>query len=191
MRVGLLALPLALLLSGCGDDGKLGSKGPKGSPPKAGGPMDAWDTSPSVVQTRASLASWARTRPGDVATWEVRVKDSPLVTRLTWKALSVEEGLVHFEVESTTRDAEGRVVSSAVSRDERHPAGAVTVLPEGLSKPFEPGEVAGKRLRQVRQQGPRVEGVIITVSDEVPFGGLIRHRNTGIDHVLVDFTRAP
>ena len=190
MRAGLLALSATLLLSGCGDDGKVGSKGPPAAP-RPGTGSEMWDTSPSVVQTRANLASWARTRPGDVATWEIRVKDSPLVTRLTWKALALEDGIVHYEVTSVTTDAAGRTVSSTTSREERHPAGAATVLPQGLDKPFEAGEVAGKRFRQVRQAGPRVDGIIITVSDQVPFGGLVRHRHSGIDQVLVDYAQAP
>ena len=67
--------------------------------PRSLRPRGARDPSPL---DRAGLASWARTRPGDTATWEIRVKGSPTVTRLTWKAVEIQDGIVRFEVDSTT-----------------------------------------------------------------------------------------
>ncbi len=191
MRPGLLVvISAALLLPGCGDDGKVAPRGPADGarPPSPSDAMASWETQPPVVQERANTNSWARTRPGDTATWEIRLTGSPMVTRLTWMAVAVEGGFLRFEVESTTTDGAGRVVSTAASRDERHAVGAEVSIPLGTAKPFELAEVGGTRIRQVRQAGPRPDGVIIAVSDQVPFGGLVRRREDGLDQVLVSFS---
>ncbi len=194
MRASPLALSALLgLLSACGDDGKVAPDGKPGAPlrkqrPDPTGPEEPPAQSPL---DRAGQASWARTRPGDTATWEIRVTGSPTVTRLTWRAVDTADGVVRFEVDSTTEDGEGRTLATAGSRDERHPAGIDPQLPTGVQKPFELGEVGGKRIRQIRHADPRVDGGIVTVSDQVPFGGLVRRRMQDVDQVLVAFEKAP
>jgi len=194
MRARLLALSVGLcLLAGCGDDGKVVPDAKPGAPVRKNR-KELVDPEEAATQTpldRAALASWAQTRPGDTATWEIRVKGSPAVTRLTWKAVEIQDGILRFEVDSTTVDGAGRTLATASSPDERHAVGVDPRLPQGVQKPFELGEVGGKRIRQIRQAGPRVDGIIITVSDQVPFGGLVRRRMSDVDQVLVAFEKAP
>jgi hypothetical protein len=133
--------------------------------------------------------TWAGTRVGDWATWEIRVDGSETVTRLTWRATKVDGPRVEYDVESRTTGPDGKVVASQEVRSV-HGGGFDAVRPRGTTpKHFVVGAV---RLEAVHHEYDAPNGkVSVWTSGDVPFHGLVESKGGGVEQTLVAFERGP
>lgn len=186
---------LVMGLVGCGDDGKTA---PRGAPAAPYGPAPAPDVetpppapapapTPPPAPTSDSVSTWAATRPGDWATWDLRVIGSDHVTKLTWRARSIDAAGVHYTVEARTLDVAG-ATKSLVASEEVHALGeraAGPGTPESIS-------AAGRTLSTQRRTS--TGGATPTTtwrSSEVPFSGLVKSVGADVEQLLVAFGRGP
>jgi hypothetical protein len=121
----------------------------------------------------------------------VRVTGSPVVATVTWRALRLDAGGVVYEIESTARDAGGRVLSTA--REEQRaaaagpPPGGATVV----SATPERVEAAGRALTTSKEvlRLPGGEETTVWRSGEVPFGVVRARGPGGVEQSLVAWGR--
>jgi hypothetical protein len=172
---------LGTLLSGCGDDGKVG-----------GPPAPEGDPSPAPPRrTAATPAVPADVRAGDVATWEVRVAGLPQVTTVTWRATRGEAGRVETTVESRTSERSGRLLAEA-SAPAPFAAGPLARA-DVVEETAEEVDVGGRALSALRRTLRLPSGdATVWWSAEVPFGGIVRARTPGgVEQDLVSWRRGP
>jgi hypothetical protein len=185
-RVGALVLAMVVATAAaCGDDGKVGAPG-SAATDGPGEPRPSPDSRPLPLPEPD-----ARARPGDVATWEVRVEGRPEVTTLTWRATRAADGGVETRVESRTAEASGRVLAetSSVVPFDAAPAPSGEVVSETTE-----AVAVGSRTLETARRALRVgEGeAVVWLSREVPFGGVVRAKTAGgVEQTLVSFRRGP
>ena len=190
MRRTLLATVLLTALGGCGDDGKTAPRGPPVAPagresppmpaPGASTPPPVEPAAPSGVRP-AAPSSWAATRVGDSATWEIRVVGSTSVTRLTWRATRVEAGGVRYAVQARTLNVEGATLT-LVETEEFH-APIDEPAPKGVAETLTVAGVPVATERSTRANAT------IWRSSAVPFSGLVRSTSPDVEQTLVAFSR--